>query len=292
MNNNKLNKIIPYLIFPVGISTAVTLHQLMLSWNIELQFSTYAPIFFIAAVITVFEIHFPNMSEWKPDKDEVATDVIYMVFVQTLIPKILGFVTALLVLDWFKENEFTLSVYWIHQAPIWVQVIVMVLIADFLQYWFHVACHNNSLLWKFHSVHHSSERLYWLNTGKFHPLEKAAQFLFDAFPFIILGVDERVLALYFVFYAVNGFFQHSNISMKFGILNYLISTAELHRWHHSEIKTESNSNYGNNTIVWDLLFGSRYLPVKKHVGKLGLDNPCYPKKFIAQLRAPFKQSNG
>ena len=35
---------------------------------------------------------------------------------------------------------------------------------------------------------------------------------------------------------------------------------ELHRWHHSKLMHESNHNYGGNLIVWDILFGTRWLP--------------------------------
>ena len=126
-----------------------------------------------------------------------------------------------------------------------------------------------------------------LNVGRFHPVEKGLQFLFDALPFILLGVSAEVLALYFVFYSVNGFFQHCNIELRLGYLNYLVSGPELHRWHHSRKIEESNSNYGNNLIIWDTLFATRYLPEGKRVGELGLVNRHYPQSFSAQMKTPF-----
>ena len=210
-----------------------------------------------------------------------------MLFVQALVPKVLAFLSALILLRYTQNSDLPISNYWPHHLPYWVQAIVMILVADFLRYWFHVACHKNSFLWRFHAVHHSPDKLYWINTGRFHPIEKAAQFLFDALPFILLGISESVLAFYFVFYAVNGFFQHSNIELRFGVLNYLISTAELHRFHHSRVASEANSNYGNNTIIWDVLFGTRYLPAGRNIEKLGLKNTKYPLSFLEQLKTPF-----
>ncbi|MFQ5566823.1 MAG: sterol desaturase family protein, partial [Paracoccaceae bacterium] len=90
---------------------------------------------------------------------------------------------------------------------------------------------------------------------------------------------------YFVFYAVNGFFQHSNVDARLGPLNWLVAGPELHRWHHSRIVRESNTNFGNNLIVWDALFGTRYLP-ERQVGVLGLLNRAYPKDFLGQTLAP------
>jgi sterol desaturase/sphingolipid hydroxylase (fatty acid hydroxylase superfamily) len=98
-----------------------------------------------------------------------------------------------------------------------------------------------------------------------------------------------VLALYFVFYAINGFFQHCNIELKLGPLNYIVSGPELHRWHHSVVIGESNKNYGNNLIIWDLVFGTWYLPKTEMVRELGLKNRKYPLDFLSQLKTPFKK---
>ena len=174
MNNNIPIKLFSYLTYPVGVGFALILHAMMLTWGINLQISTYVPILIVAAFITFLELYFPNLPQWHPDKREVKNDVIYMIFVQTLLPKVLGFIAALFLLRHAQSNELTISMYWPHQMPVWVQVIVMLLIADFFRYWFHFACHNNSYLWKFHAIHHSPKRLYCLNTGKFHPIEKAA----------------------------------------------------------------------------------------------------------------------
>ena len=163
----------------------------------------------------------------------------------------------------------------------------MILIADFFRYWLHRLCHEWLPLWRLHAVHHSPHKLYSMNVGRFHPLEKSIQFIFDALPFIILGITQDVLALYFLFYSVNGFFQHCNIKIYLGPLNYIISGPELHRWHHSMIIKESNKNFGNNLIVWDLLFGTWYLPKVGCVEKLGLINRNYPLGLIKQLKSPF-----
>jgi sterol desaturase/sphingolipid hydroxylase (fatty acid hydroxylase superfamily) len=163
----------------------------------------------------------------------------------------------------------------------------MILVVDFLRYWLHRAAHENKYLWQLHSVHHSVEQLYWLNTARFHPLEKALQMSLDSLPFLLMAVDERVLALYYIAYATNGFFQHSNIRLRFGVLNYVIGSAELHRWHHSRKPKESNANYGNNVIIWDLLFGTWYLPKDRDIQALGLQDRRYPRSFLAQMRAPF-----
>jgi len=278
---------LPWMAYPFGVLFAIGVHYVLLSAQVGLEISTYVPIFCIAILITLFEYVIPYQAKWRPSFRDVKTDTTYMLLVQTALPKFLGFLVSLYLLRAAQDSGFIFADYWPHHFPIWLQAIMMILIADFLRYWFHVASHTNSFLWRFHAVHHSPEKLYWINTGRFHPIEKALQFVFDALPFILLSVSEKVLALYFVFYAANGFFQHSNIKLRFGILNYIISSAELHRWHHSKLAKESNSNYGNNTIVWDMLFGTRFLPKDKEVKSIGVINLQYPMTFTKQLITPF-----
>ena len=35
--------------------------------------------------------------------------------------------------------------------------------------------HEVPWLWRFHATHHSAPRLYWLNAGRFHPLDLFTQ---------------------------------------------------------------------------------------------------------------------
>jgi sterol desaturase/sphingolipid hydroxylase (fatty acid hydroxylase superfamily) len=89
---------------------------------------------------------------------------------------------------------------------------------------------------------------------------------------------EQVITLCFVFDSINGFFRYSNIRPCYGLLNYLISPAELHCWHHSRISAASNHSYGDNLILWAPVFGTWFLPTARSI---------YPKSFAAQMRAPF-----
>ena len=115
-------------------------------------------------------------------------------------------------------------------------------------------------LWRLHAVHHSPDILYSLNSGRFHPLEKSLHFGVDTLPFIVLGVGQEVIAGYFVIYAANGLFQHSNVRLRYGWLNYVVGSAETHRWHHARDPRIAGCNFGSTTAVWDVIFGTWYLP--------------------------------
>ena len=240
-----------------------------------------------AALVTVHEIKWPHRQQWRPQGREIRADMAFMVVVQMTLPYLLSIGVTIGIADRLKAEGFTVDGLWPHQLPVVVQSILMLLLADLARYWLHRAFHRFGLMWRYHAVHHSPHRLYWLNVARFHPFEKAVQFSFDALPFVLVGVSSEVLAAYFVFYAVNGFFQHSNCAVRLGFLNYVISGPELHRWHHSEFPEESNTNFGNNLIVWDWIFGTRFLPVERQVGNLGLINREYPSGFWQQMGTPF-----
>jgi len=285
-----LAKLTPWVIYPLLMTFGLVAHVLMAYiWKLPVSLSTYLPVVVGAVVVAVLEYARPHRNSWLPNRDNVQNDALYMGVVQLVLPKLVALAFVFLLINPFQNSFSVLTNLWPHEWPIGLQAILMILSADFLRYWLHRFAHTNKYLWRLHAVHHSPDKLYWLNVARFHPLEKALQMVFDVLPFMILGVSEYVIALYFVFYAINGFFQHSNIELRFGWLNYIISSPQLHRWHHSKLPQESNMNYGNNFIVWDLLFGSYYLPKDREIEDLGLQVTNYPQDFARQLKAPFAQ---
>ena len=285
----ELAKLLPYLHYPVVMTTTFAVFALLRSQGASLVMSTYVPVLLAAAIVTVLELKFPHRSEWCPPVSEIKTDLEFMTIVQLAFPPLLGFIFTYALIAPARTLHLPISVLWPHGWPLWVQALLMILVVDFLRYWLHRAAHQNDTLWRLHSVHHSVEQMYWLNTARFHLLEKAMQMTLDSLPFLLMAVDPTVLALYYVAYATNGFFQHCNIELHYGLLNYIAGSAETHRWHHSRVPRESNANYGNTVIVWDLLFGTWFLPQDRTVQQLGLQDRGYRKSFWALMRAPFSR---
>lgn len=289
MNTSKSNTahVVSWTVYPAVIIFGLALNFFLLNSGFPLQISAYIPIILGVVIITFLEHKFPYRKSWLPKTSDVRNDAAFMVVVQVILPRILSLFVAFTISKYIKNKGLTPAEYWPHHFLPIVQAFLMVLFADFFRYWFHRASHEWYSLWRLHAVHHSPHKLYWINVGRFHPIDKTLQFLFDSLPFIIVGVSEEVLAIYFVFYAINGFFQHCNIDLKLGFLNYIISGPELHRWHHSFIIEEANKNYGNNLIIWDLLFGTWFLPTDRAIKELGLKNRQYPLDFANQMRTPF-----
>ncbi len=205
----------------------------------------------------------PYRKTWRPQAGDMIVDGLYLVTVQIALANGLSWGVVGL-------TDTMTATIWPSHWPTIAQVVLMLLVADLSRYGLHRLSHSWAPLWRLHQCHHQPGKLYWLNVGRFHPIDKSLQFAVDCLPFLLLGVSETVLAGYFVFYAVNGFFQHSNGRFRLGFLNHVIAGPELHRWHHAKNVADANCNFGNNLIVWDWLFGTRYLPADRAVGALGL----------------------
>jgi sterol desaturase/sphingolipid hydroxylase (fatty acid hydroxylase superfamily) len=55
------------------------------------------------------------------------------------------------------------------------------------------------------------------------------------------------------------------------------------------VPRESNANYGNTVIIWDLVFGTWFLPREREITDLGLQDAAYPTSFLMLMRAPFRR---
>lgn len=284
-------KILQWLFFPTvlfgGLVGALTLSKTLPP--------SYLPIiplglvFIFLIVVFLFERYLPYKKEWNISTGDTLADVLHTFLVLPISSKLTEIgLFVILVLPSAKLNELIGFSNWAMDLPVLLQLAIVLVIAEFFFYWYHRFFHINSHLWKLHSVHHAGERLYAINSGRFHILENMIGTLFYFSPLILLQVPDQVIMLFLVVNLMSGFLEHVNIDYKTGPLNYIFNTAELHRWHHSIIVEQSNNNFGKVLVIWDLIFGTRYLPKNEEVGKLGVDSPMeLPKDIIGQMKYPF-----
>jgi sterol desaturase/sphingolipid hydroxylase (fatty acid hydroxylase superfamily) len=84
-----------------------------------------------------------------------------------------------------------------------------------------------------------------------------------------------------------GILTHCNVRMRFGWLNLVFNTPGLHRWHHSMDLREGNKNYGENLVLWDLLFGTYFDDSRRTPpAKIGI-REAMPATYLGQVLAPF-----
>lgn len=284
---NFQRNILSLLGYPITLGASLLIHYFCIQAGASPVLASTIGIIFGGLCVTLLEIYIPYRRIWRANKSDFLNDASFMFLIQVVLPRIFVLLVTATLLTYLSKNGLTFQFLWPHHLPIYIQALIMLVSADFLRYWLHRMFHSIPFLWRLHEVHHSPKKLYWINTARFHPLEKILQLCVDTVPFLIVGVPVEVLALYSTFYSVNGFFQHCNVDLKLGFLKYIFSTPVLHRWHHSINMNEGNKNFGSNLIVWDIFFGTWYLPKDQEVKELGIPVRDYPLDFLRQQIAPF-----
>ena len=158
-----MNRVLPWVWYPLFFAVAIAMFATMLNQGSPLLVALYIPIALVAIAIIGLELAFPARPDWKPRRSDVASDALFMVFVQTLLPRVLAAGLTLAIAGWTHAHA--PSAWWPHQWPLFGQALLMVLAVDFLRYWLHRACHSFPVLWRLHEVHHSPDILYALNVG-------------------------------------------------------------------------------------------------------------------------------
>ena len=93
---------------------------------------------------------------------------------------------------------------------------------------------------------------------------------------------------YAAFNVFTGQLTHSNVDVKCGVFNWFLSTPNLHRWHHSPYRQETDTNFGEATVIWDRMFGTYFnpdRPPRRNVG-LGREVPV-SRRLWESLLQPF-----
>lgn len=201
------------------------------------------------------------------------------------------------VVHWMAEGGHGLLFHWglvplslsAHNLPMWAQVIVAWLVFDFMFYVTHRTAHEVDFFWRFHSVHHSANRLSFMNASRVHPVDIIWRRLVPLFVAYQTGVSANAMIVANTIGAVLAVITHMNVDFRFGILNYVFGFNEVHRWHHSN-KIEEAKNF-SVVMIWDHLFGTFvYRPEgRARPEKMGLFNELYYPRhnFWGQLVIPF-----
>lgn len=168
---------------------------------------------------------------------------------------------------------------------IFVQVIATVGVGSFIYYWGHRAEHSIPLLWRFHSVHHSIERLDWLATFRGHVYDSCWSTALVAMAMAFLGLSEPTAMWFVVYRFLEGQIEHSNVRVPLGFLKWVIPSPWFHQWHHAMDAEALNKNFSPYPL-WDVLFGTAYMPADRVPERFGTDTPV-PTQYLGQLAYPF-----
>lgn len=143
-----------------------------------------------------------------------------------------------------------------------LEVILAILILDFVIWLQHLITHKVPVLWRLHRVHHADVDIDVTTAIRFHPVEIALSMILKIGVVYLLGPSALAVILFEIILNGTAMFNHANIKLPVWmdrIVRMVLVTPDMHRVHHSDKRDEHDSNYGFALSFWDRLFGT-YIP--------------------------------
>ena len=176
--------------------------------------------------------------------------------------------------------------------PGWAQMMLLFVVADFLQWNIHRLLHTVPWLWEFHKVHHSAGEMGFAAHLRYHWMETVVYKGLQYIPLAMIGFG---LQDFFIVHQITlaiGHFNHANLNITWGPLRYVFNSPVMHIWHHAKQLPPgvTGVNYGISLSVWDYLFGTVHLPRSGRDEPLGFaGDEAFPKNFSEQVLYPFNK---
>jgi sterol desaturase/sphingolipid hydroxylase (fatty acid hydroxylase superfamily) len=259
-----------WLIFP-ALLAAVTGGSLALLSRLPAPAASAAVLAGLIVVISVLERLVPQHGAWNGRPEGL--DLVLIV-VNRLVD--VGLIAGTLALAGGLQRRGLSLHAWPSRAPLLVQALLGIIVAEGLRYLLHRRSHRPGLLWRVHRVHHQPRRMYALNGPRLHPANQLWVGMAHVVPMLLLGAPLPAVILtanITVFFVM---FQHANLRLRFEGWNRVLATPDVHRLHHRQEVGEAAVNLGIVLLVFDRLFGT-YQPAREvGAGEIGLaaDRPA------------------
>jgi sterol desaturase/sphingolipid hydroxylase (fatty acid hydroxylase superfamily) len=167
--------------------------------------------------------------------------------------------------------------------------ILTFLVLDLYMYVWHQSMHRVPFAWRFHRVHHTDRHMNVSTAYRFHPIE----IISSSFPKLLLiwglGIASSFVLIYELVFTVIVALHHSNLRLPPSIdrvLAQMIVTPNSHRIHHSQLVTETNSNYGSVSIWWDRIFGTYHSRSDIERIQLGVSDEARELNILQSMLLP------
>ncbi len=245
---------------------------------------------FYSIVFVPIERLFPKRPEQGIFRRNFRVDMTYF-FVTTLLVQVVTLLTlrpSALLFGWAVSPAVQA---WVKALPWLVQFVAILFFADLFQYWVHRAFHSR-WLWKFHAVHHSADQMDWLAGSRIHLADAVITRGLSYVPIFVLGFHQVPLYAYIGFVSIQAVFIHANVNFKFGPLRWIFSTPQYHHWHHAAEVEAIDKNFAVHLPLWDLLFGTFYLPGERWPSAYGVVGSTVPETYVGQMVYPFVPERG
>lgn len=174
----------------------------------------------------------------------------------------------------------------------WLLLVSMVLLDAWMYLW-HRANHAIPLLWRFHRMHHSDDRMDVTTAVRFHLGEHLGSSALRLALIPLLGLEVEQLLLYDVLVVAATLFHHANITIGSADrwLRCVVVTPFMHKVHHSRLGAETDSNFAVVLSLWDRLGRSFRLRHDLEAIEFGLDEFAGQRwhTISGMLMTPFRR---
>lgn len=258
------------------------------SWHFGLDWMLL-DLLLMTVIFIPLELFFPKNKLQTKFHEEWRTDLIYFI-ISHLFIQFFGIVTqkpAILFFGWMGLDKMHL---WVQSLPFIVALFIAFFTTDLFQYWAHRFFHTRVYLWRFHSIHHSTQNMDWLAGSRTHFMDIFFTRAMTFIPLYVLGFSTTVFNVYIIFIAIHAVLIHANTRVNFGFIKYIFTTPQYHHWHHCEDPKYYGHNFASIFPLIDIIFGTYYLPGNEWPAGTGVHEGNYPKGFLKQSVYPFTKS--
>ena len=243
-------------------------------------------VIFLFIVVVPFERLFPRQKHQGFKRPHLDLDIGYAMAAPFLniLALAVGIFVGIVSLAWIPG---LLIAPYVAMIPSQYKLIVGILLFDMTTYWAHRFYHEVPILWKFHSIHHSTEHMDWVSGFRGHPFD--GTLIVPAIVFLLAaGFETEQIGFLAIFQIVFGLFLHANVRFRFKIFDRFIMTPEFHHWHHSNEEDAIWSNYSTFLPLWDMLFGTYFMPKDDRRPQIYGVDEIVPMTMAEQLKYPFE----
>lgn len=241
-----------------------------------------------SAVFIPLERLFALRGDQQVFRRQWLVDLTYF-FINSLLIEVLTILTlapALVLFAWARMDTLRST---LGALPLIIQVPALILVADFTQYWVHRSFHATRILWPFHAIHHSIEQMDWLAGSRLHLVDVILTRGLTYVPIFVLGFSEQALMVYVFLVAAQATFIHANVRWQFRAIERVVVTPAFHHWHHGAEPEAVDKNFAVHTPIFDILFGTYYLPNRWPTSYGLAHRPDVPAGWVSQLFYPFRR---
>jgi sterol desaturase/sphingolipid hydroxylase (fatty acid hydroxylase superfamily) len=154
-----------------------------------------------------------------------------------------------------------------------VTLVILFVLVDFAEYWFHRAAHRVRFMWASHAVHHSSTRFNLTAAVRLPWTGALSGAVLFFVPLTLIGFHPLAVTAMVLLNLVYQFFLHTEHAPRLGPLEWVLNTPAHHRVHHASNEHCLDKNFSGVFIIWDRLFGTFAEAPRDEKLRFGLVSP-------------------